>query len=202
MKKLFSAALVSAMLSFGASAAETINIDTPALKDTVQKVYSVYCPFCYKYEKAVTPNLVKHLPAGAKFQAICLESKGELGIEACQVLAALSQIGEKQYKSAKLAMYSAVHDKKLPSVKGPGAKQGALRDIGLSAAGVSLDAFKTALSTPAAQDKLAYDRTIAKTIALVKGIPAIVINGNKLVDTSTVKSLKDLDETIAKTLNK
>ncbi|USD35956.1 MULTISPECIES: thioredoxin domain-containing protein [Ferrimonas] len=200
MKKSLATLLATVTLSFGIHAAEVIRIDTPELDSTVQKVYSVYCPFCYKYEKAVTPNMIKHLPTGTTFQAICLESKGELGIEACQVLAATATIGEMQYKKAKLAMYSAVHDKKLASVKGKTAVEGTLRDIGLKAAGVSKEAFETALNTPQAQEKLAYDRTIAKTIALERGIPAIVINGNKLVNTATVGSLKDLDDTIAANL--
>ncbi|RTR40971.1 thiol:disulfide interchange protein DsbA/DsbL [Shewanella canadensis] len=200
MKASLTTLATALFMTFTASAAEVIKIDTPVLDNTVQKVYSVYCPFCYKYEKAVTPNLIKNLPAGTKFQAICLENKGELGIEACEVLAAAQTLSHKKYKKAKLAMYSAVHDKKLKNVKGSTAVKGDLAAIGLKAAGISQLEFRNALNSSEAQDKLAYDRTIALTIAKKKGIPAIVVSGNKMIDTSTITSLANLDETVKKYL--
>ncbi len=200
MKTSLTTLAAALFMTFTASAADVIDIDTPALDNTVQKVYSVYCPFCYKYEKSVTPNLIKNLPAGTEFQPVCLENKGALGLESCEVLAAAGTISHEKYKAAKLAMYSAVHEKKLQNVKGAKAVKGELAAIGLKAADMSQADFEKALSTKAAQDKLAYDRTIALTIAKVKGIPAIVIGGNKLVDTSTVSSLSDLDDTIKNNL--
>ncbi|WOT06171.1 thioredoxin domain-containing protein [Shewanella youngdeokensis] len=200
MKATLTTLAAALLMTFTVSAAEVIEIDTPALDNTVQKVYSVYCPFCYKYEKAVTPNLIKNLPAGTEFQAICLENKGELGVESCEVLAAAATINHKTYKKAKHAMYAAVHDQKLKNVKGSTAVKGDLAAIGLKAAGMSQAEFKAALATPAAQDKLAYDRTIALTIAKIKGIPAIVVGGNKMIDTSTITSLANLDETIKNNL--
>ncbi|QQX80884.1 thioredoxin domain-containing protein [Shewanella sp. KX20019] len=200
MKTSLTALTAALFMTFTASAAEVITIDTPALDNTVQKVYSVYCPFCYKYEKAVTPNLIKNLPSGTKFQAICLENKGELGVESCEVLAAADTISHAKYKQAKMAMYAAIHDKKLKDVKGSKAIKGNLAAIGLQAAGISQAEFKSALSSVKAQEKLAYDRTIALTIAKKKGIPAIVVNGNKMIDTSTITSLPNLDETIKNNL--
>lgn len=193
-------ALTALFLTFTASAAEVIKIDTPELKNTTQEVYSVYCPFCYKYEKSVIPYLVKNLPAGTDYQAICLESKGELGIESCEVLAALGTIDHEKYEKAKLAMFAAIHDQKLKNVKGSSAVKGDLAAIGLKAAGVTQSDFKAALNTPEAQEKLAYDRTISLTIAKVKGIPAIVVNGNKMIDTTTISSLDNLNETIKSNL--
>ncbi|WOT05811.1 thioredoxin domain-containing protein [Shewanella youngdeokensis] len=200
MKKTLSILATALLVTFTVSAAEVIQIDTPALDNTVQKVYSVYCPFCYKYEKAVTPNLVKNLPDGTVFQAICLENKGKLGVESCEVLAAADTISHKKYKQAKLAMYAAVHDQKLKNVKGSTAVKGDLAAIGLKAAGMSQAEFKAALASPKAQAKLAYDRTIALTIAKKKGIPAIVVSGNKMIDTSSITSLANLDETIKNNL--
>lgn len=200
MKTSLTTLAAALFMTFTASAANVIDIDTPALDNTVQKVYSVYCPFCYKYEKSVTPNLITNLPSGTKFQGICLENKGALGLEACEVLAAADTISHEKYKAAKLAMYAAVHDKKLKNVKGSGAIKGSLAAIGLEAAGMSKTDFDKAINSSAAQEKLAYDRTIALIIAKEKGIPAIVIGGNKLVDTSTVSSLTDLDETIKNNL--
>ncbi|QQX80879.1 thioredoxin domain-containing protein [Shewanella sp. KX20019] len=200
MKTSLTALTAALFMTFTASAAEVITIDTPTLDNTVQKVYSVYCPFCYKYEKAVTPNLIKNLPSGTKFQAICLENKGELGVESCEVLAAADTISHAKYKQAKMAMYAAIHDKKLKDVKGSKAIKGNLAAIGLQAAGISQAEFKSALSSVKAQEKLAYDRTIALTIAKKKGIPAIVVNGNKMIDTSTITSLPNLDETIKNNL--
>ncbi|QFU21297.1 thioredoxin domain-containing protein [Shewanella eurypsychrophilus] len=200
MKTSLTTLAAALFMTFAVSAAEVILIDTPALDNTVQKVYSVYCPFCYKYEKAVTPNLIKNLPASAKFQAICLENKGELGIESCEVLAAADTISHKKYKQAKMAMYAAIHDKKLKNVKGSKAVKGELAAIGLKAAGISQAEFESALNSSKAQEKLAYDRTIALTIAKLKGIPAIVVGGNKMIDTSTITSLANLDETIKNNL--
>ncbi|QQX80469.1 thioredoxin domain-containing protein [Shewanella sp. KX20019] len=200
MKTALATLTAALLMTFSASAADVIEIDTPQLDNTVQKIYSAYCPFCYKYEQAVTPNLIKNLPTGTQFQAICLENKGELGVEACEVLAAADTVSHKKYKQAKLAMYAAIHDQKLKSVKGSTAVKGALAAIGLEAADISPAEFKAALASSTAQAKLAYDRTIAVKIAKKKGIPAIVVNGNKLIDTSTVSSLSDLDETIAKNL--
>lgn len=200
MKATLTTLTLALFMTFTASAADVIKIDTPELNNTVQKVYSVYCPFCYKYEKGVTPNLIESLPAGTQFQAICLENKGELGIESCEVLAAAQSISYKKYKKAKLAMYAAVHDQKLKNVKGSTAVKGDLAAIGREAAEMSESEYRDALNSSIAQDKLAYDRTIAMTIAKVKGIPAIVINGNKMIDTSTVTSLADLAETVKNNL--
>ncbi|MCL1050283.1 thioredoxin domain-containing protein [Shewanella abyssi] len=200
MKTSLTTLAAALFMTFTVSAAEVIQIDTPALENTVQKIYSVYCPFCYKYEKAVTPNLIKNLPSSAKFQAICLENKGELGVESCEVLAAADTISHDKYKQAKMAMYAAIHDQKIKNVKGSKAVKGELAAIGLKAAGISQAEFESALNSPQAQQKLNYDRSIALTIAKVKGIPAIVVNGNKMIDTSTITSLANLDETIKNNL--
>ncbi len=198
MKTLFTALTSALFMTLTVSAAEFIEIDTPILENTVQKIYSVYCPFCYKYEKAVTPKLIAALPDYVTFQPICLENKGELGIESCEVLAAVDIIDHEKYKKAKLAMYAAIHDKKIDIVRGYSAEKGALAKIGLDAAGVSQAEFAVALATDNAQAKLAYDRTIAISIAKIKGIPAIVVNGNQLVDSKSVKSMKDLFDTVVK----
>ena len=95
----------------------------PNADKTVIKVFSYDCPFCYKYDKAVTPGVVAKLPEGVKFKPFHLKTKGKYGPQGSELLAVLmlkdeaagikSLFDEKsQFKKAKMAYYAAYHDKK------------------------------------------------------------------------------------------
>lgn len=53
----------------------------------VTKIFSVNCPFCYKYEKSVIPGMVKNLPSTINYDAYHISSKSPFGAEASEVLA-------------------------------------------------------------------------------------------------------------------
>lgn len=52
------------------------NADKPFIK-----VFSYDCPFCYKYDKAVTPVVVAKLPEGITFRPFHLKTKGKYGVQ-------------------------------------------------------------------------------------------------------------------------
>ena len=49
----------------------------PNAGNTLIKVFSYDCPFCYKYDKSVTPNVVPKLPQGMSFRPFHLKTKGK-----------------------------------------------------------------------------------------------------------------------------
>ncbi len=167
----------------------------PRVENSVVKVFSVYCPFCYKYEKSVTPMLAKAY--GEKFDAYHLTEKGDFGKVATPVLAALKTIGPEPYKAAKMAYYGAIFDKKL-SFK----DEAAFRQYGLDAAKVSAADFEAALARPQTQATIQLWQAKALPVAKVQGVPAIVVNGQYLVNTGKVTSMDMLKGLIDHLLSK
>ncbi|MEF9942680.1 MAG: thiol:disulfide interchange protein DsbA/DsbL [Burkholderiaceae bacterium] len=156
--------------------------DQPRVENSIVKVFSVYCPFCYKYEKSVTPMLAKTY--GDKFDAYHLTEKGDFGKVATPVLAALKTIGPEPYKAAKMAYYGAIFDKKMTFKD-----ETAFRQYGLDAAKVSQADFEAALAKPQTQATIKLWQDKALPVAKVQGVPAIVVNGQYLVNTSKVTSM-------------
>lgn len=176
-------------LSFSALAADfkegveyRVLKDQPRVENSIVKVFSVYCPFCYKYEKSVTPMLAKTY--GDQFDAYHLTEKGDFGKVATPVLAALKTIGSEPYKAAKMAYYGAIFDKKMTFKD-----ETAFRQYGLDAAKVSQADFEAALAKPQTQAMIKLWQDKALPVAKVQGVPAIVVNGQYLVNTSKVTSM-------------
>ncbi|MFG0454346.1 thiol:disulfide interchange protein DsbA/DsbL [Shewanella mangrovisoli] len=162
----------------------------------VVKVFSVNCPFCYKYDKSVTPGMVKNLPQGVTFDAYHITTKPPLGKEKALVLAYAKTQSEDAYKAAKMAFYKHYHDDKVHFASGKEAI-----DFGLKAAGLDKAGFD------AAKDSDEIKKTIVKwdqglAVAKIQGIPAIVVNGKYLINTKSVRSMQMLDELVAELVAK
>lgn len=61
----------------------------PNADKTLIKVFSYACPFCYKYDKAVTGPVSEKVKDIVAFTPFHLETKGEYGKQASEVFAVL-----------------------------------------------------------------------------------------------------------------
>ncbi|MEC4729179.1 thiol:disulfide interchange protein DsbA/DsbL, partial [Shewanella sp. D64] len=79
----------------------------------VVKIYSINCPFCYKYEKAGIPNK-DLLPAGSTMDQYHITSKPPFGVEKSTALAIAKEIkGDEIFKQLKANYYDQYHVKKV-----------------------------------------------------------------------------------------
>lgn len=118
-----SVAFVAINASAFSEGVDFVKLETPIPNSDslVTKVYSYDCPFCYKYDKAVTKAVMQKLPE-MKFEPIHLATKGKFGKQASELFAVLiakdntsgtSLLDDKSlFKKAKFAYYKAYHDKK------------------------------------------------------------------------------------------
>lgn len=199
---VFSAALVAILVSAPQVFAEVkegvdyvvLEKVIPGHENTLVKVFSYDCPFCYKYDKSVTPKVVEKIAPAITYSVWHLKNKGKYGVQGNEIFAALIAKDKKAgiglfddkstFKKAKMAYYAAYHDKKERWDAGADA----FMKTGLDAAGVSMDEFKTLLATPEAQATLKqWDGALE--IAKVQGVPAFVVNGKYLLYTKSIKSI-------------
>jgi len=167
-------------------------------KNSVAKVFSYECVHCYKFDRTVTPKLFSELD-GVKFIPYHLKTKGVFGQTASGVFAALIVLDEKddvgplsdesKFKKAKFAIYKAIHDKK--DDFGGGSDKQRFIKTALDAAGVSVSEYEAALASKKAQALLAqWDG--GYEVAVISGVPAFVVSGKYLLNTSSFGSLDDM----------
>ena len=182
----------------------------PNMDKTVIKVFSYDCPFCYKYDKSVTPEVVKIIQKdGIKYTVWHLKTKGKYGPQASELFAALITKDEKakvglfddksSFKKAKMAYYNAYHDKK--ERWGDGKDPAAFMKTGLDAAGISDAEFEKLLKEPATQARLKQWEG-AREIAGIQGVPAFVVKGKYLIYTKSIKSINGMAATIKELMAK
>ncbi len=150
----------------------------PNADKTLIKVFSYACPFCYKYDKAVTGPVSDKVADLVTFTPFHLETKGEYGKQASEVFAVLIAKdkaagislfdAKSQFKKAKFAWYAAYHDKKERWSDG---KDPAVQE--------TLEKWKAA-----------YD------VAKIQGVPAYVVNGKYLIYTKNIKSIDSMAELV------
>ena len=182
----------------------------PNAENTLIKVFSYDCPFCYKYDKAVTPKVVPQLPADVTFRPFHLKTKGkygELGTKLFAVLLAKDQAnglsdrdlyGDKSLlKKAKMAYYQAYHDKKERWDAG----EEAYLKTGLDAVGMSKAEFEEGLNDPQAQALIA-EWDASYDVAKIQGIPGFVVNGKYLIITKSIKSVDGMLQLVNELLKK
>lgn len=166
----------------------------PNADKTLIKVFSYACPFCYKYDKAVTGPVSEKVKDIVAFTPFHLETKGEYGKQASEVFAVLINKDKaagislfdanSQFKKAKFAYYAAYHDKKERWSDGKDPAD-----------------FETALKEPAVQEtlekwKASYD------VAKIQGVPAYVVNGKYLIYTKSIKSIDAMADLIRELASK
>lgn len=205
-KTIVSSAAVVAFLSSAAFAftegTDYVKLTKPILnaQGTLIKVFSYDCPFCYKYDKAVTPKLVPKLPADLKFRPFHLKTKGKYGVQGSELFAVLllkdqasglsdrDLYGNKSLlKKAKMAYYTAYHDKKERWDAGPDA----FLKTGLDAAGISKADLDKAKNDPKVK-ALLKEWDASYDVAKVQGVPGFVVNGKYLIMTKSISSVDSM----------
>ncbi len=179
----------------------------PNAEGTVIKVFSYDCPFCYKYDKAVTKPVMQKVPE-MKFVPYHLATKGKFGVYGSELLATMIVLDEtagvdllsddSKFKKAKMAFYNAYHDKKErwgndASVQ---ANVDAYLKVGLDAVGMSMDDYNKAKADPKVAEltsKWGLDQQgDAYMVAKIQGVPAFVVNGKYLILTKSIKGIDDM----------
>lgn len=182
----------------------------PNAKGTLIKVFSYDCPFCYKYDKKITPNLVPRLPKDLTFRPFHLKTKGKYGVQGSELFAVLLLKDQKAglsdrdlygpkslLKKAKMAYYTAYHDKKERWDAGPDA----YLKTGLDAVGMSKAEFDKAKNDPKVKALLKeWDASYA--VAKIQGVPGFVINGKYLIMTKSITSIDGMLQLINELKNK
>jgi thiol:disulfide interchange protein DsbA len=176
----------------------------PNAQGTLIKVFSYDCPFCYKYDKAVTPKLVPQLPKEITFRSFHLKTKGKYGEQGSELFAELlvkdqeAGLTDKDLysdksllKKAKMAYYTAYHDKKERWDAGPEAYY----QTGFDAVGLSKDEFEKAKASPKVQ-ALLKEWEASYDVAKIQGIPGFVVNGKYLIYTKSIKSVDSMLELV------
>lgn len=197
LKKTIGALLISAVAMLGADFKEGVNYKTletaiDAGKNSVVKVFSFTCPFCYKYDKAVTEKVIKAIP-NVNFEVWHLKTKGTYGQQGSNLMAvarARDLVSGKgifdktaYLKKMKFAYYKAYHNKKMRWDGG----EDAFYKKGFEILKTDKVSFEKELASPAVQ-KLLKRWDAAYPIAKVQGIPGFVVNGKYLLMTQKIKS--------------
>lgn len=184
----------------------------PDAQGHVIKVFSYDCPFCYRYDKSVTKNVMMKLP-DMKFEPMHLATKGIFGKYASELYAVLivkdneagiSLLDDKSlFKKAKFAYYHAYHDKK-ERWGGDASKPEnveAFLQVGLNASGISKADFEAGLKDPKVQallNRWGLDTKsgYAYEIAKIQGVPAFVVDGKYLIYTKAIRGIDQMVELI------
>lgn len=172
----------------------------PNAQGTLIKVFSYDCPFCYKYDKQVTPKLVPKLPSDLKFRPFHLKTKGKYGAQGSELFAVLLLKDQEKglsdrdlysdkslLKKAKMTYYNAYHDKKERWDAGPDA----YLKTGLDAVGMTRAEFDKAKTSPKVK-ALLKEWDVSYDVAKVQGIPGFVVNGKYLIMTKNIKSVDSM----------
>ncbi|MGP1360744.1 thiol:disulfide interchange protein DsbA/DsbL [Campylobacter sp.] len=210
-KALFTVALAGAISASAFSEGEDyVKLEKPLNvgQNTLVKIFNYACPFCYKYDKSVTPKVVDKIP-GLKYEPFHLKTKGEYGELGSKIFAVLIVMDEAKgvslfdenslFKKAKFAYYKAYHDKKERWSDGKDAD--VFLKTGLDAAGISKVDYEKELANPKVVELLknwddSYD------VAKIQGVPAFVVNGKYLIMTKSITSLDSMAALIEELLRK
>jgi thiol:disulfide interchange protein DsbA len=198
LKKAIAVLALSAVALFGAEYKEGVNYQTLEAplanveKGTVVKAFSFTCPFCYKYDKAVTEKVMTSIP-GLNFEVWHLSTKGTYGQQGSNLMAvarardiaAGKGIFDKSgyLKKMKFAYYKAYHDKKL---RWDGGEDDFYAE-GFKILGVDKAAFMAEVAKPEVQALLKRWED-AYPIAKIQGIPGFVVDGKYIIMTNAVTS--------------
>lgn len=178
----------------------TLKKPIPNAKNTLIKVFSYDCPFCYKYDKQVTPKVVPRLPADLQFRPFHLKTKGKYGPQGSELFAVLLVRDQKNglkdkdlysekslLKKAKMAYYNAYHDKKERWDAGPDA----YLQTGLNAVGMTRAEFDKEKNDPKVK-ALLKEWDASYEVAKIQGVPAFVVNGKYLIMTKSITSVDSM----------
>lgn len=186
------------LLSFSANAAFTEGVEFQTLPTEAQfnspnsviKIYSINCPFCYKYEKAGIPNN-DILPKGIEMDQFHIKTKPPFGLEKSQALAIALTKSEADFKKVKAAYYDMYHVKKKKFTSSDETIEFALPLLNMSKS--EFVTASQATDVKAFMDK--WDQGVE--VAKIQGIPAITVNGKYLINTKSITSMDMLKSLIS-----
>ncbi|MGG7048145.1 MULTISPECIES: thiol:disulfide interchange protein DsbA/DsbL [unclassified Campylobacter] len=209
MTKFLAVTTLFAALNLGAytEGVDYIKLEKPlsVAKDSVVKIFSYACQYCYKFDKSVTPKVAAELEKG-KFSPFHLSSKGSFGETASHVFivtllqdeeAGVDIFSDKsKFKKAKMAIYKATHDKgeKFQTNDGKSDKAAFLK-FALDAAGMSLEEYENALKNPLVKERFELWQE-SYEVAKLQGVPTFVVGGKYAIDSAKIKSISDLNKLI------
>lgn len=166
------------------------------------KLFSYDCPFCYKYDVAVDPELWERIrETGLRFAPWHIEARGKYGRAASEFLAWCELLdgasgrsvtdADSLYKKAKDAWYKAYNRQARRWFAG----EEAFLKTGEDATGLSHADFETARKTPEVAALADLWRTGYDT-ARIQGIPAYVVHERFLIMTKSIKSPQGLADLV------
>lgn len=190
-----------------------VTLDQPlnVSKNTVVKVFSFTCPFCYKYDRGVTEPVMKKVMKDkpeVNFEVWHLYSKGKYGqqgsnlmavAKARDIKAGITSVFDKHglLKKMKFSYYKAYHDKHKRWDSG----EDSFYKEGFKILGVNKAQFEKELATPEVQKLLAKWKP-SYPVAKIQGIPGFVVSGKYLLKTQAIKSREYMVNLIEYLLNK
>lgn len=211
LKKTIGAILLSAMTLIGAEFKDGVNYETLKTplnveKGTVVKVWSYDCPFCYKYDKAVTEKVMKAIP-NVKFETWHLSTKAKYGKQGSNLMAVAKVRDDKAkidifdknstLKKIKMAYYKAYHDKKQRWDAG----EDKFYAEGLKILNISKSDLEKEAATKEVQTVLnRWNPSLS--IAKIQGVPGFVVDGKYILLTKAIKSRDYMIEVIKYLQNK
>lgn len=184
--------------------ADYVELESPILgaEGLLIKLFSYDCPFCYKYDVAVDPELRERIrETGLRFAPWHIEARGKYGRTASEFLAWCELLdgasgrsvtdADSLYKKAKDAWYKAYNRQARRWFSG----EEAFLKTGEDATGLSHADFETARKTPEVAALADLWRTGWDT-ARIQGIPAYVVHGRFLIMTKSIKSPQGLADLV------
>ena len=201
--KYLSVLATALLFSWSANAAFSEGVEYQVLPEDAQfnapnsviKIYSINCPFCYKYEKAGIPN-EKILPNDVILEQYHITTKPPFGLEKTQALAIAYNESPAIYKQVKDAYYKMYHVKKKKFESAD-----AVIMFALPLLKMNHDEFNKAAQSNKVKSTIEkWDQGV--NVAKIQGIPAITVNGKYLINTKTIKSMDMLKSLITELNNK
>ncbi|MCI6988039.1 MAG: thiol:disulfide interchange protein DsbA/DsbL [Campylobacter sp.] len=169
----------------------------PNQNSTLIKIFSYDCPFCYKYDKSVMSSVMSKLD-GVEFKPYNLTRKAKFGEIASEIFATMIVLDKKdgvsliddnsKFKQVKFAYYKAYHDKKERWNSENGSDE--FLKLGLDSVEMSQKEYEKAKKDPKVSEILnAWNSEQIYEIAKLQGIPAFIVNGKYLLNTSSIRSV-------------
>ena len=162
-------------------------LDMPEVKNTVWEVYSVFCPFCERFDASVIPMISKAMPKGVIVESVYYPQYNAFGPDAAGVLAVMKVLGDGRYEKVKSYYFKEVITNNGSNFVGK--DQEFFINKGLEAADVERELYEKTLESDEAQKILSDWGTRAQTIVNESlGIPAVVVKGKYLIDLKQITS--------------
>ncbi|MDR0580175.1 MAG: thiol:disulfide interchange protein [Campylobacteraceae bacterium] len=186
-----------------------LSMPIPNSNKTLIKAFNYECPLCYRYEKNLTPSLVRQLDGILTFKPLHIRLRGKYGKEASELFAVLifkdmeNDINDftnskSLFRKAQMA-YHKIHHNVKKEVNYNNLES--FLSIGLKASNVSRDEFKKLKNNHEVQNIL-KSWEVGYEIVKFKNTPVYIVNGKYLINTQNIKSNGEFLSLIKELANK